>query len=116
MINTPSARKEEVREAMRGGPGSVTIRHYFSPEDFGAKIRLCSQLIIPPGAGIGMHQHKDEDEIYLIRRGSGMLNDGKTMTRVREGDAVLTGKGESHAITNDGTTELEITAVIICYA
>jgi len=100
---------------MRGGPGTVTVRHYFKSDELRAKSRLCAHLTLPPGAGIGVHQHEKEDEVYIILSGSGLLDDGKTRTRVSAGDAVLTGNGESHAITNDGAQPLEIAAVIMSY-
>ncbi len=80
-----------------------------------ANARLCARLVIPPGAGIGSHPHEKEDEVYIITRGTGILDDGSTETRVDAGDAVLTGKGESHAIRNDGSEDLEFIAVIMCY-
>jgi len=116
MIRKSADMKEEVRENMRGGAGAVTIRHYFDKSEITAKTRLCSKLILPPGAGIGTHTHEGEDEIYLIVRGRGLLDDGKTKTQVSVGDAVLTGKGESHAISNNGDEDLEIIAIIMCYA
>ncbi len=36
-------------------------------------------------------------------------------TRISAGDSVLTGKGASHAVKNDGKEDLEIIAVIMCY-
>ncbi len=105
----------EVRERMRGGAGSVSIRHIFKQEEFTAPVRLCAQLTLPPGAGIGPHTHATEDEVYVILRGAGILDDGKTQTRVEAGDAVLTGNGESHAILNDGEEPLELMALITCY-
>jgi mannose-6-phosphate isomerase-like protein (cupin superfamily) len=115
MIHKASELQVEVRDRMRGGEGSVTIRHYFSPGEFTAKVRLCASLTIPVGAGIGPHVHDAEDEIYLVTRGSGLLDDGTKVSRIGVGDAVLTGKGGRHSVTNDGTEPLEITAVIVCY-
>ena len=100
---------------MRGGTGSVTVRTYFTPEEITAKTRLCARLTLPPGASIGLHQHEGEDEVYIILAGDGLLDDGKTRQPVRAGDAILTGNGESHAIANSGTTDLEIIAVIMKY-
>jgi mannose-6-phosphate isomerase-like protein (cupin superfamily) len=57
-----------------------------------------------------------EDELFVIEKGSGLLDDGQSRTPVAEGDAILTGNGASHAIANTGTTDLEILAVIMCYA
>ncbi|HQN01917.1 MAG TPA: cupin domain-containing protein [Candidatus Hydrogenedentes bacterium] len=115
MIRKLADMETEVRENMRGGAGSVTFRHLFKKGDFIAPVRLCAALTLPPGSGIGSHEHLREDEIYIVTRGAGMLDDGKTKTRVSAGDAVLTGNGESHAIHNDGEEPLELMAIIVCY-
>jgi mannose-6-phosphate isomerase-like protein (cupin superfamily) len=116
MIRKRDDMTREVRESMRGGDGKVSILHYFNKQDFTAGVRLCAKLTIRPGASIGAHRHEKEDEVYIITRGSGVLDDGATQTRVHVGDAVLTGKGESHAIRNDGAEDLVLTAFIACYA
>ncbi len=116
MIRNPSQMETEVRRNMRGGIGSVTLQHFFKSEEFNARSRLCARLTLPPGASIGTHQHDQEDEVYIVLKGSGMLDDGVTTTRVGAGDAVLTGRGESHAISNTGTTDLELVAMVMCYA
>lgn len=105
----------ERRENMRGGQGTVLITHCFGKEEFAAKSRLCARMLVPPGASIGEHRHEGEDEVYVVLRGQGILDDGKNKTRITAGDAVLTGRGESHSVQNDGTDELEIVAVIMCY-
>lgn len=115
MIRSSKEMKTETREKMRGGAGSVVIRHYFDKDEFSANVRLCAVLNLVPGSGIGMHQHLNEDEVYVVINGSGIIDDGKVRKRVTAGDAVLTGKGESHAIYNDGTVPLEVIAIIHCY-
>ncbi len=116
MIRTPSAMPTETRHALRGGVGDVAVRHLFTKEEITARTRLCAVLTLPPGASIGTHQHEGEDEIYYVLKGSGTLDDNGTRTTVTPGDAVLTGRGESHAIVNTGNTDLEILAVVMCYA
>ncbi len=115
MIQRPEAMTVETRERMRGGEGAVTIRHYFAAGQFQAGVRLCARLTVPAGASIGMHRHEREDEVYLILGGSGIVADGAAETRVTAGDAVLTGRGESHAVRNDGAEPLEIAAFIATY-
>ena len=115
MIRKESAMDVITIDNMRDGEGTVTVKHMFKRDEFTANVRLCSTLTLPPGASIGKHEHLTEDEVYIITAGSGLLDDGSSETRVELGDAVLTGNGASHAIRNDGTTPLEITAVIICY-
>ena len=115
MIHKGNNLETEVRAEMRGGKGSVTIRHFFKQNDIKAKCRLCSRLVLPPGASIGPHKHETEDELYIIERGTGILDDGAEKIKVGPGDAILTGNGESHSISNAGDEPLEITAIIMCY-
>jgi mannose-6-phosphate isomerase-like protein (cupin superfamily) len=115
MIRKPPQMTVEKREKMRGGEGAVTIQHLLNKEDFGAKVRLCARLTLPPGAGIGLHPHETEDEVFVILKGAGILVEGASTAQVTEGDAILTGKGASHAIRNAGSGPLEILAMIVCY-
>ena len=115
MIRKPAEMEKETRDQMRGGARSVTIQHLIRKEDFRAKVRLCARLTLPSGASIGSHRHDEEDEIFVILKGSGILDDGKSRARVAEGDAILTGNGESHSLENEGKENLEVLAVIITY-
>jgi mannose-6-phosphate isomerase-like protein (cupin superfamily) len=115
MIRKSSDMQSEARTHMRGGDGTVTVQPFFTPDEMTANSRLCARLTLPPGSSIGVHEHLKEDEVYIITQGTGILDDGQTQERVTEGDAVLTGNGESHAIRNDGDVPLEIIAVIMCY-
>ena len=100
---------------MRGGAGEVTVRHYLTPEEIKARTRLCAELILPPGASIGLHDHVDEDEIYLVQKGQGLMAEGAKEFTVAAGDAILTGQGASHSIKNTGAGDLVVTAIIIKY-
>ncbi len=115
MIKNKASQEIEKREAMRGGTGSVTLRHYFKPEEIKARTRLCAELTLPPGASIGTHDHTGEDEIYIIQKGRGLMTDGGKEFTVTAGDAILTGQGASHSIKNTGPEDLVVTAVIIKY-
>ena len=105
----------EKRRAMRGGVGEITVRHYLKPDEIKARTRLCAELVLPPGASIGPHDHVDEDEIYIIQKGQGLMNDGGKEFPVAAGDAIVTGQGASHSIKNTGSEDLVVTAVILKY-
>lgn len=53
--------------------------------------------------------------MYVILSGTGMLDDGKTRSTVTAGDAILTGRGETHAIANVGDVPLVLLAMIMLY-
>ena len=115
MIKKKGSQEIEIRENMRGGAGKVTVRHYLKSEEIKARARLCAELVLPPGTSIGNHDHVNEDEIYIIQKGRGLMTDGGKEFSVEAGDAILTGQGASHSVKNTGTEDLVITAVIVQY-
>jgi len=115
MITRNSAMQAEVRENMRGGKGSVTLEHWFRPEAFGAKVRLCTRMTLAPGSSIGSHTHEGEDEVYLVLAGCGLIQENGEWVPIRTGDAILTGKGGTHGVENTGTEPLVIAAIIMQY-
>jgi len=115
MITRNGEMQPELRENMRGGKGAVTLEHWFKPEAFGAKIRLCTRMTLAPGSSIGSHTHDGEDEIYLVLAGSGLIQENGEWVPIQTGDAILTGKGGTHGVENNGTEPLVIAAVIILY-
>lgn len=115
MIARNNALETEIREQMRGGNGSVKLEHWFKPEAFGAKIRLCTRMTLAPGSSIGTHTHEGEDEIYLVLSGNGRIQENGEWVPIAPGDAILTGQGGTHGVENTGTEPLVIAAVIILY-
>ncbi len=116
MIRKVGSYDVERRENMKGGPGTVTMEHYYHRDEFGGDhVRVCAKIIIPPGAGIGLHPHDGEDEVYVITRGTGIVEDDGKLQEVGPGDSVLTGNGTSHAITCKGSQNLELFAVVVTY-
>jgi mannose-6-phosphate isomerase-like protein (cupin superfamily) len=112
--NTEMAREE--RAGMRGGEGTVTLEHWFKPEDFGAQVRLCARMTLPPGASIGTHVHESEDEVYIVIAGCGVIEENGAQVPIAAGDAILTGHNGSHGVRNTGSEPLVIAAIINRYA
>lgn len=105
----------EIKEQMRGGKGSAEIMHIFNQDELKGKARLCAKITLEPGSSIGMHQHVDEEEIFYIIAGKGLVNDNGTQKEVNAGDSVLTGNGGSHSIECIGNEPLQMLAVILLY-
>ena len=106
--------KTEVRDAMRGGPGSVTMTHLEADSNM-RNCRLLSEITIPPGAGIGQHEHSNETEYYIITGGEGLVIDNGEEEKVKAGEVVATPHGSTHSITNTGSVDLIMIAVIVTY-
>ncbi|NLO99293.1 MAG: cupin domain-containing protein, partial [Clostridiaceae bacterium] len=73
------------------------------------------QITLEPGCSIGSHVHDQEEEIYYILSGTGTVNDNGVVKNVGPGDAIKTGDGESHSISNNGDVPLVFLAAIILF-
>ncbi len=104
----------EMREKMRGGEGNITITHLVKSDDL-KNARLLANIIIPVGASIGEHRHDEETEYFIISKGNGLVIDDGVEKEITAGDVVVTGGGATHSIRNNGSIDLEMTAVIITY-
>lgn len=100
---------------LRGGPGTLFMTDLTGGNGPCKNCRLISDVRIPPGAGIGKHQHLNETEYYIILEGSGIVMDNGKEVRVTAGDCVITGHGAEHSILNDQKADLRLIAVIITH-
>jgi len=105
--------KNQVREAMRGGPGSVALHHIVSGDALPTKSRLFAINTLQKGDGIGSHAHANETEIYFVLQGEGVLYDDGERTILHKGDCNVCGGGAIHSITNEKDDPLVFIAVII---
>ena len=115
MIVQKKSMKGEVKTAMRDGPGSITLTDLTGGKGTCKNCRMLCDVVIPPGAGIGHHDHKTETEYYIMVEGTAEVNDNGTRVTVGPGDLVITGDGASHSITNTGSTPVKFIAVIVTY-
>lgn len=115
MVKNQKDMKVEVREKMRGGNGQVQLMHIFNSDEFKGKCRMFSQITLEPGCSIGKHEHDQEEEIYYILSGNGIADDNGQLVEIGPGDAIKTGGGEFHSITNNGTEPMTFLAVVLLF-
>ncbi|OGV36776.1 MAG: hypothetical protein A2X48_17105 [Lentisphaerae bacterium GWF2_49_21] len=74
-------------------------------------VKFYHDNILQPGDSIGEHLHKDDEEVYIIIEGTGIMKvDGKE-ERVQSGDVCITRKGHSHSLVNTGKTPMHFLVV-----
>src|SRR5690554_469286 len=115
MIKEAERMRVETWREMRGGKGEVKIKHIFEKDELKGHTRLLGLITLDPGCSIGLHEHREEEEIFYIIKGHGRVVDEGHTWAIGPGDAVLTGDGGSHAVENTGTEPLEFVAVILTY-
>ena len=88
----------------KGGGQTIGYSFFKDTPNLGMVFR---KRALKPGSGIGYHE-QEEDEIYYVLSGRGLMTiDGKDM-EVGPGTAVLTRPGSSHGLKQVGTEDLVI--------
>ncbi len=115
MLRKHSDMVSEIRENMRGGQGAVTIENIFAPHEFKGRCRMFSKIILEPGCSIGRHEHDQEEEIYYVLSGRGLVEDNGQTCEIGPGDALKTGGGQCHSIANNGDEPLVFIAAVLLF-
>jgi mannose-6-phosphate isomerase-like protein (cupin superfamily) len=113
MVYRNDSHSTVVNKNMRGGDGSVIIKHLLDKERLYDKGRLFAQLTVKKGCSIGTHRHDGEMEAFYILSGTASFNDNGTQTVLYPGDVAYTADGESHSIANNGEENCVLIALII---
>lgn len=83
------------------GIGKIEFRRLFVSENFSSPIDFIDLTIVPPSTVIGNHFHYDNEEAYLIIKGSPTVKIGKVVKRLEPGSIAVVHSGESHSLSND---------------
>lgn len=103
-----------IREHAHGGPGHIEVCQILAPQELRGRASLYAKVVVPPGAGIGLHPHYGETESYYILSGNGFFLDGSGQSvPVGPGDICDIREGESHGIENSGTAAMEMIALVL---
>ncbi|MDP4108904.1 MAG: cupin domain-containing protein [Bacillota bacterium] len=113
MIKKKDEMKRRVRENLRGGNGGIGFTDAFSQEEMLDKCSLCAVLDLEPGMSIGLHAHGPDAEIYFMLEGELTAVDNGIKKTIRPGDAVFTGGGTSHSVSNDSDKTAKMLAVVV---
>lgn len=98
---------------MRGGNGTIHIKHVVDQDILCDKGRLYAQITVEPGCAIGSHEHVNEKEIFYILSGQAQVTDNGVKRTLNPGDVLVTGHESSHAVENTGAVNLEMMALIL---
>lgn len=79
-------------------------------------IENCSlaEEILPIGAAVAAHYHKQTEEIYYILSGAGEMRVGETVREVVAGDAIFIPRLQVHTLKNIGVEPIKL--LLVCGA
>jgi len=98
----------ETLEHCHGGVGSLLHCVLFDNNDFESKLRFLNYTVLPPGSTIGYHTHGNDEEVYVILEGNGVMSVDNEVERVVAGDVIVNKRFGSHGLVNDSDTNLRI--------
>ncbi|MFC3799646.1 cupin domain-containing protein [Cohnella sp. GCM10012308] len=96
---------------MHDGEGPMEFARVCTDEDFGVPIDFVDYAVLPPGSAIGLHQHRGNEEFYLILKGSGSMQIGDSRFAVKAGDLILNPDGSTHGLRNCGSDDIHLFVV-----
>ena len=111
MIRNFLTRKTETVDNMHEGLGSIKEQKLFEPSDFKGAWDFAVRLVMPPKTSIGLHRHGDNEEMYIILSGEGLMTLEDKERRVSQGDMILNQPGGQHGLLNDTDSELELLVI-----
>ena len=102
--------------AMYGGKGAVQYRRPLDTTIFLGPWAYVDQLLVPQGASVGAHLHREVAELYYVMSGQGTVTVSAQGTPsetvpIRAGDAIPIQLGDIHSFENPGTEPLEFMVV-----
>ncbi|HEV8573642.1 MAG TPA: cupin domain-containing protein [Dehalococcoidia bacterium] len=86
--------------------GGQTSHLLLGREQFGSKNLAITWVEGAPGSMQAVHGHPDNEQVYVIVRGQGVMQVGDDMQEVGEGTLVFIPPGAAHAIKNTGDEPL----------
>lgn len=90
------------------GKGVLDFTELFAGDEFQAGIRFFHHTVLPPDTSIGMHKHGNDQEIYIVLKGNGIMNLDGVEYSVGPGDVIVNKPYGEHGIENHGTEHLEL--------
>jgi len=93
------------------GEGLIKIVSIFDKKELSTPLQFMHFTVLPPKTSIGLHEHGDDEEIYVVLEGTGLMEVGGHKTQVSPGDTILNKPFCSHALYN--TSDIDELKILV---
>ena len=100
--------EKEIHENSHDGIGTIEIQKVFRRKDFSGAWDFALRVVMPPSTSMGLHEHGEDEEMYIILKGSGLMTIEDKEHPVSEGDMILNRPGGRHGLLNNGASDIEL--------
>ena len=90
------------------GRGVVESARALQADDFDTGLDFVEYVEVPAGSSIGLHRHGDDEELYFILSGRGLMTIEGAEHRVGPGDLILNRRHWAHGLDNDSREPIQI--------
>jgi mannose-6-phosphate isomerase-like protein (cupin superfamily) len=95
-------------QSVHGGKGLAKNVRVFHNEDFVTPLKFINYLEMEPGSSIGIHRHGNNEEVYVILAGQGLMTVNNETQEVKEGDIIVNKPGWEHGLENTANELLKV--------
>lgn len=95
-------------ENSHDGEGIIDIQKVFKREDLNGAWDFALRVVMPPKSSMGLHEHGNDEEMYIILSGSGLMTIEGKEQRVQKGDMIFNKPYGKHGLLNDGNENIEL--------
>jgi len=90
-----------------GGDGPILVHRAYPVPSVG-RVQHVDLVVVPPGSSIGVHQHGDDQETYVVLRGRARMRWNGRDVAVRGGDLVTNPPFGEHGLVNESGEDVHL--------
>ena len=105
--------KKEIQNGSHGGKGPMMLYEIWEESDFKSNVDFIDRMVIPPQSTIGFHKHGNNEEMYIILSGQGVMTVNNETVVVKKGDMILNSPHDSHGLQNESESDLDVLVIQI---
>jgi mannose-6-phosphate isomerase-like protein (cupin superfamily) len=113
MIKNFLTADKQLQESSHEGIGAVQLFEIWESSDFKSDIDFFDRVVVPPGSTIGFHQHGENEEMYIVLEGNGLMKIENDEVNVGKGDMILNPSGGRHGLINNSRENIDILVIQI---
>jgi mannose-6-phosphate isomerase-like protein (cupin superfamily) len=111
MIKNYLTADRQLQESSHEGTGSVELYEIWENSDFKSNIDFFDRVVVPPGSTIGFHKHGENEEMYIVLEGKGLMKIEDDEVTVGKGDMILNPAGGRHGLINNSCENIDILVI-----
>ena len=99
------------QESSHGGSGKVDLYEIWGGSDFKSNVDFFDRVVVAPGSTVGFHQHGENEEMYIVLEGHGLMRIEDREVSIKKGDMILNPAGGSHGLINNSPDNIDILVI-----